>query len=148
MIFKGVNNQSVELRITNYEFPKITNCEYDSNWLLIYLNVKSDCGNWKTSHPSLLTGDVKRIIRWFNELSENKQTENSLDFLEPNIAFELLEYGADKKRIKIFFDLESRPQNTDDKKEYFVDCEMNNSTLKKIAADLQKEVEPFPARAI
>tara|TARA_R110000868_G_scaffold31045_1_gene114109 strand:+ start:45 stop:491 length:447 start_codon:yes stop_codon:yes gene_type:complete len=148
MKFNGINNQCVEFKITNYEFPKITDCEYDSNWLLIYLDVKSDCGNWKTSHPSLLTRDVKRIIEWFKELSENIRTENSLDFLEPNIAFELLEFRTDKKLIRILFDLESRPQNANDEKEYFVDCEMDNNTLKKVATELKKEAEPFPERAL
>jgi len=37
MLFKGINNQTVEFRITNYQYPEITDCEYDSNWLLIYL---------------------------------------------------------------------------------------------------------------
>lgn len=31
MIFKGVNKQTVEFKITNYQFPEITNCKYDSN---------------------------------------------------------------------------------------------------------------------
>lgn len=60
MIFHGITNQTLDLKITKYQFPKITNCEYDSNWLLIYLNVKSDLGNWQTVDPSLLVGDVKK----------------------------------------------------------------------------------------
>tara|TARA_B100000809_G_C15001514_1_gene481723 strand:- start:105 stop:437 length:333 start_codon:yes stop_codon:yes gene_type:complete len=110
------------------------------------LNIESDCGNWKTSHPSLLTSDIKRIIYWFKQLSENTKTEESLDFLEPNIAFELLKFGTEEKLIRILFDLESRPKNADDKKDYFVDCKMNNNTLKKIISDLQKEAENFPER--
>ena len=97
MIFKGVDNQSVEFRITKYEFPNITDCEYDSNWLLIYLNVKSKSGNWKTSNPSLLTSDVKRIIKWFNDLSMGKSTEKNLSFLEPNLEFDLIKNKTELK---------------------------------------------------
>ena len=32
--------------------------------------------------------------------------------------------------MKIIFDLESRPKNADDKKEYYVECEFNNMELK------------------
>ena len=148
MIFKGVDNQSVEFRITNYEFPNITDCEYDSNWLLIYLNVKSKCGNWKTIDPSLLTSDVKRIIKWLNELSMNKTTEKNLSFLEPNLEFNLIQNQIDLKTVRISFDLESRPKTADDEKEYYVDCELNNTELKKVAEELSQELEPFPERAI
>jgi hypothetical protein len=44
--------------------------------------------------------------------------------------------------------LESRPQNADDEKEYFVDCVFNNDELKLIAKELEKEAEQYPTRAI
>lgn len=149
MIFHGINNQIVELKITNYQFPKITNCEYDSNWLLIYLNVKSDCGNWQTVDPSLLVGDVIEIIEWFEKISQNKTPKyECLDFIEPNLAFELIKAGMDFKTVRIKFDLESRPKSADDKKDYFVDCKMDNSQLQKVIEGLKKELKPYPIRAV
>ena len=149
MIFKGINNQTVEFKITNYQFPKITDCEYDSNWLLVYLKVKSDCGNWETIDPSLLVRDLKDIIEWFEQLSNNIETDSdSLVFMEPNLEFELIKNQSDLKTVRIIFDLESRPQNANDDKEYYVDCEMDNAELKKVAKELTKELESFPERAI
>lgn len=149
MIFKGINNQSVEFRITNYQFPEITDCEYDSNWLLVYLKVKSDCGNWQTVDPSLLVGDLKDIKDWFEKLSNNIETDsNSLAFMEPNLEFELTKKNLEEKHIRIIFDLESRPQSADDDKDYFVDCVFNNNELKLIAKELEKQVEQYPRRAI
>lgn len=149
MIFKGINKQTVEFRITNYEFPKITNCYYDSNWLLISLKVKSDCGNWQTTDPSLFTRDVADIIDWFNKLSKNEKVEfETLDFMEPNLEFELIKNETDLKIVRMKFDLESRPQNANDEKDYFVDCEMNNIELNRVADELRKELEPYPERAI
>ncbi|ADY29290.1 WapI family immunity protein [Cellulophaga lytica] len=149
MIFHGINNQIVELKITNYQFPKITDCEYDSNWLLIYLNVKSDCGNWQTVDPSLLVGDVIEIIEWFEKISQNKTPKyECLDFIEPNLAFELIKAGMDFKTVRIKFDLESRPKSADDKKDYFVDCKMDNSQLQKVIEGLKKELKPYPIRAV
>lgn len=149
MIFTGINKQTVEFEITNYQFPEITDCEYDSNWLLIFLKVKSDCGNWQTIDPSLLVSEVKNIIEWIDKLSEN-ETLNSdyLVFLEPNLEFELKSSTTEKKRIRIIFDLESRPKSADDQKEYFVDCEFNNAELKQIASELKKEIELYPERTL
>jgi len=149
MIFIGINNQIVELRITNYEFPEITDCEFDSNWLLIYLKVKSDFGNWQTINPSLLNSDVQHIINWFEKIANSeKVASNYLDFLEPNLVFELKKLNSDNKLIRIIFDLESRPQNANDDIEYFVDVEFTNAELRKVATDLKKELKPFPIRAI
>jgi hypothetical protein len=149
MIFKGINNQSVEFRITNYQFPEITNCEYDSNWLLVYLKVKSDCGNWETVDPSLLVSDLKRTIEWFEKLSNDIETDyDSLVFMEPNLEFELTKKYADKKRIRITFDLESRHPNAKDDEEFYVDCVYNNAELKQIVSELKKEAELYPERAM
>ncbi|SDT28574.1 hypothetical protein SAMN05192545_3262 [Maribacter dokdonensis] len=149
MIFKGINNQTVEFRITNYQFPEITNCEYDSNWLLVYLKVKSDYGNWETIDPSLLVRDLKEIIEWFEKLSYDIETNSdSLMFMEPNLKFELIKNQSDLKTVRLIFDLESRPQNANDNKEYYVDCIMDNAELKKVAKELTKELESFPERVI
>jgi hypothetical protein len=149
MIFKGINDQTVEFRITNYQFPEITDCEYDSNWLLIYLKVKSDCGNWETVDPSLLVRDITDIIEWFEKLSNDIETDtDSLVFMEPNLEFELTKKYSDRKRIRISFDLESRHPNAKDDEEFYVDCEFNNAELKQIATELKKEAELYPERAI
>lgn len=49
--------------------------------------------------------------------------------------------------VRIKFDLESRPQNADDEKDYFVDCRMDNSQLHKVTEGLKNELQPFPRRA-
>ncbi len=148
MIFKGVDNQSVEFRITNYQYPNIIDCDFDSNWLLIYLNIKSKCGNWKTIDPSLLTSEVKKIIEWLNEISMNKSVEKNISFLEPNLEFTFIKDQPHSKIIRISFDLESRPKNANDEIDYYVDCELSNEELKKAAHDIMDELKSFPERVI
>ncbi|MCF8714517.1 hypothetical protein JM658_06695 [Joostella atrarenae] len=147
MIFNGIDNQTVEFKVTNYEFPENTTCQYDSNWLLIYLKVNSNFGKWQTIDPSLLTEEVKAIIEWFGNLSNNKKPDsNSLSFIEPNIEFELKDFNENSKIIRIIFGYESRPKNSNDEKEYYVDFEFNNEELKKISEDLKNELNAFPTR--
>lgn len=148
MTFTGIDNQTVELKITNYQYPEITDGDWDSNWLNIYFKVKSKVGNWQTVDPSLTTWDVERLIKWFHNLSNNLQPEyTDICFLEPNISFELLDcFVSEAKTIRIKFDLESRPQSAIDDKEYFVEFVADNNELKSIATDLKKELEKYPER--
>lgn len=147
MIFKGIENQTVEFKITNYEFPENTTYTYDSNWLLIYLNINSNCGKWETVDPALLTEEIKEIIEWFENLSNNLEPESKqLTFIESNIVFELKDYKENLKKVKIIFNQESLPKNADDKKEYYVECQLNNKELKTISENLKKEFKPFPTR--
>jgi hypothetical protein len=148
MTFKGINNQSVELKITNYQFPENLDGDWDSNWLTIYLKVKSDVGNWQTVDPSLTTWDVKCLIDWFENLSKNIQPESKeICFTEPNLSLELMDsFNSITKTIRIKFNLESRPQFATDEKNYFVELIADNYELKCMALDLKKELEKYPER--
>jgi hypothetical protein len=66
MKFKGIDNQTVEFIITNYQFPDNQDGDWDGNRLNIYLKVDSKVGKWQTIDPSLTTWEVQEIIDWFN----------------------------------------------------------------------------------
>jgi len=148
MIINGLNDQTVEIRITNYQFPNETQDEWDGNWLNIYLKVKSDLGNWQTIDPSLTTWEMNELIDWFNMLSKDIAPKHlRLNFTEPNLSFELLK-GRKKpqKMFRISFNLESRPQSAKDSDVYFVDCFVENQELKRIADELKMELDKYPER--
>ena|SRR5437867_2664518 len=92
MIFRGIDNQTVELRILSYQYPDINiPGDYDSNWLRIYVKVQSKLGNWQTVDPALTTGEVRELITWFRDLSEGREVQYpELTFTEPCIAFLLM----------------------------------------------------------
>ena len=148
MIINGIDDQLLELRITNYEFPENNDGDWDSNWLNIYIKVNSKFGNWQTIDPSLTTWEVKKIIEWFIDLSINKKPKNSrLDFTEPNLTFELKNASIDQiKSIHIFFDLESRPKSAAENQEYYIEILVDNNELKRIASELQIELSKYPEK--
>lgn len=148
MIIFGIDNQLLELKITNYEFPDNKNGDWDSNWLNIYIKVNSKLGNWQTTDPSLSTWEVKKLIAWFNDLSQNKKPENArLDFTEPNFTFELKNSSTDQlKSIIVYFDLESRPKSASDNIEYYIEILCDNNELKRIASELQLELSKYPEK--
>lgn len=149
MIFNGINDQSVELRIINYQFPEITNCEYDSNWLLMSLKVESHGGNWETVDPFLLVRELKTMIEWFEKLSNHVETDsNSLIFIEPNLEFKLIKKTKAEKHIKIIFNLEPQYEKAHGHRENFIYAVYNHKDLNLIVKQLKEEAEHYPQRAI
>ncbi len=149
MIFNGINDQSVELRIINYQFPEITNCEYDSNWLLMFLKVESRDGNWEIVDPFLLVRELKTMIEWFEKLSHDVETDSSsLVFIEPNLEFKLIKKTKAEKHLKIIFNLAPQHENAYEHKEHFVYAVYNDKDLNLIVKQLKEEIEHYPQRAI
>ena len=148
MTFYGIDNQTVELKITNYQYPDNNEGDWDSNWLYLYLKVDSICGNWQTIDPSLTTWELQELAGWFNSLSENQEPDYiEIQFTEPNLSFELIgKYDYFEKTIRIRFELESRPKSATDDKNYFVDIKADNKELKRISEELQKETEKYPEK--
>lgn len=148
MIFKGLDNQSVELKLTNYQFPDSNDREWDGNWLNIFIKVNSNLGDWQTIDPSLTTFEVQQLIDWFNDIALSQRPKwIDQEFTEPNLSFKLLnDIESEQKLIRIAFDLESRPQSATDEKEYFVDFKANRNELIRIAKNLKNELDKYPER--
>lgn len=148
MKFNCEDNQTVELKIHNYQFPNSLDREYDGNWLNIYLKVESKVGHWQTIDPSLLTWDIIELINWFRNLANSDKTiTKEQEFIEPNISFYLLNDLTDKEKIiKIKFDLESRPKSAKEEIEYSVIFIADKSELDRIAYELETELQKFPER--
>ena len=148
MIFSGVDSQTVELKITNYQFPDNQDGDWDGNWLNIYLKVDSIVGKWQTIDPSLTTWEIQEIIDWFDKLSNDKEPEFRLmTFTEPNLSFELLsEPTVKKKLIRINFDLESRPKSATNDNDYFVDILADNDEINELIKGLKNELSEYPER--
>lgn len=148
MIINAIDNQTVEIRITNYQFPSSLDRDWDGNWLNIFLKVESKVGNWQTIDPALTTWEVQELIDWFRDLSKNNKPKwIDMEFTEPNLSLYLQnDYNDLVKLIRIKFNLEFRPKSASDDKEYFVDFETDNNKLKRIAIDLETELKRYPIR--
>ncbi len=136
MIIEGINNQTVEFKIHDFE-------QDDPSWFYIYLKVKSSHGSWEVTDPFWEVYDIPNIIKWFRDWSENKPVEsNPLSFLEPNILFEVLKHDINVKLLRIIFRSECRPQPSEEF-EYFVDCSLTNDQLLKMSIELLEEYRRF-----
>lgn len=64
MFLKSSDGAEFEATIAGYEFPEIEQKQWDSNWLLIFMRVKSARGEGTCVDPCLTTWDVERFITW------------------------------------------------------------------------------------
>ena len=148
MTFNCEDNQTVEIKIHNYQFPNSLDKEYDGNWLNIYLKVQSKVGHWQTIDPSLLTWEIAELINWFRAIADNIKPEHiEQEFIEPNISFYLLDNFSEKENtFKIKFDLESRPKSSKDDVEYSIIFKADKDELYRIANHFEDELKNFPIR--
>jgi hypothetical protein len=146
MKFDCINNQFVELSIAGYEFPEITD-EWDSNWLFVHINVKSNENQWDKIHPAITTFELKWLIDWFKNISKNKiEKYKQMNFTEPNISFELINnFDSSVKNIKIHFVEEFNPI-TDVGIDYCIEFNATNEQLRNYSKELKTELKKYPER--
>ena len=146
MIIECINGQFVELNILGYQFPEILNDQWDSNWLMVHINVKSTKKHWESVDPAITTFELKNLINWLKNISDNKiEKYTDMDFTEPNIAFELKNnFDSTTKEIKICFRLEFSPLKNG--KKYSIQFKATNEQLKTYVKNLEYELNKFPER--
>jgi hypothetical protein len=155
--FDAADGQFVELKILDYEFPGIAvdrddqNWFKDSNWLMVYINVKLAGLCWDASAPVLNIYDVRWLADWFRDLSGNKKVKRSTFYFEPELSFDLRNrYNADVKKIRINFRLRFNPaevlESLEYTKRYSVLIRASNEQLRLYAEDLERELEKYPER--
>jgi len=115
----------------------------DVEWLYIRLKVNSKLGSLEVTDPFLRFQDVKEVINWFRDLADNKpQVVRRLQFIEPNIEFEITAYDNDSKQLRIIFNWECRPKPPKNI-EYYVDCSLTNEQLSRISNDFLVGLQKF-----
>ena len=87
-----------------------------------------------------------------HELGEGRPADGELDFTEPNLAFELVEASSQEVRLRVWFELESRPDwapkhFAGDDPDLCVDLPVSRTTLAEAAQQLRHQLYEFPPRA-
>lgn len=146
MIFRAKDKQSVELRIVKYQFPSSGSID-DKNWLLINLIIKSKFGDWQVLDPFLQIQEIADLAIWLTDWAKGNYIRwNPLEFIEPNLSFEMIKVDDDSKILKIIFENECKPKFIDEDSDCFLDCIVSNEILLELAKSLSGELENIPKR--
>jgi hypothetical protein len=105
-------------------------------------------GTHKAAGPratlALLTWEVARLADWLDDPS------GELDFIEPCLVFEYVERDEEKLRLRVWFDLELRPdwatKSFAGDRDVSVELTVSDDELRAAAAELRRELESYPER--
>jgi hypothetical protein len=150
----------LELRIVNYQFRtlkdqlmgrEITD-DHDANWLDIEISACARGRSWKTIEPCLLTWEVERLAKWLEGLAEGGTQEIEPEFVEPVLRFVVADHPSVRRRLRVYFELESRPSWAPSKgypnEDFWIELEGGPDELRSWAADLRQQLARFPIRHV
>lgn len=151
MELKSENGMAFKLEIADYEFPEQETGEYDSNWLMIRIDVNHPNGNWSVTNPCLLVSEIKYLADWLDSILEGKEAKQGIGFIEPSLEFDLtISNEPLNKNLRVTFHMELRPpwveQRYDDGKAW-VEFPLAEIDLGKASAQLREQLKMFPQRA-
>jgi hypothetical protein len=150
MLIAGKTGDRLEVEILGYEFPPTMDDQYDSNWLIIRISAKTATGSWTATDPSLLTSEVVWLADWFDGIARGEEKDRELEFLEPNLSFELLETSSDRARLRAWFELELRPtwarSDAAGERDLHAELDVTHADLRRAAEALRTQLRQFPPR--
>ena len=140
-----------ELEVVGYEFPASETEEYDSNWLMIRIDVKHPLGSWSATDPSLLTYEMGRLADWLDEIRSGSRSQPDEYFTEPNLEFHVAAGDGGEESLRVCFALECRPpwasRDLSEDEEHFLDFPLAGVDLAGASGSLREQLSTYPQRA-
>ena len=130
--------------------PTIADERWDSNWLNITTTATVDHRSWTSRHPSLLTMEVEELARWLEAVADAKAVDHELEFMEPNLAFQMDEISGAAIHLRVWFECESRPSwkpsPVAHARDLAATLSLTATELRRAAEDLRRQLARFPTR--
>ncbi len=159
----------VDLRILDYQFPdkggqglgEDGDWDWDANWLIVAGHaVTGDGRAWSFREPCLTTREAQRLGAWLSAVAdgsvpwsraESLDADDTLDFVEPNLAFSLMERSDRGVAIRIRLSQECAPpwsaeHATPGCLDYVLVTRMSMAQLKQAVAEWESLTRAHPAR--
>ena len=144
MQLTGRNDNSVTLSIKRYQFTDADD-DWDANWLVIRADVRNDEGHWTATNPCLTTREIVALADWLEDPA------GQLDFTEPNLAFECVGRQNDEIALRVWFELELRPDWAESRvageRDLCAVLTVSKAELTQAADELRRELDSYPPRA-
>ncbi|MCX5790533.1 MAG: hypothetical protein NTX64_18830 [Elusimicrobia bacterium] len=82
----GDAGEAFSLDIRSYQYPELTNADWDSEWLLVEGTVRQPKGQWEFYEPCLTTFELRSLGKWLRAVAGGEQP-GEIHFTEPNLRF-------------------------------------------------------------
>lgn len=148
------------MRPLRYQFLGTIGAHFDDNWLVISGEIATASGDWSFADPALLTDEAAEVSAWLRAVAGRTVVPTARDtggllvpdlsFLEPVVAFSLLEYRVGTSVIRVHLSLEAAPPwRQGDGGELFqdvVELEVEQAALLRAADQWDVQLAQFPPR--
>lgn len=114
MILKG-DNQEIELEIKGYQFPKITNNEWDNNWLVLYCRKTFNGHTIRGTFPCFVTTELIRLHNMLRQFANRESDFLEWGGTEPNFYISI-QRTREHCVLEIFFYPENGTEDYEDVK--------------------------------
>ena len=109
MRLAGESGDRLEVELIGYQFGTATPTDaWDANWLQVRIEAEVAGRRWEATDPCLLTDKVARLSGWLAALAEGVEVA-PIDFIEPNLSFEVAGRSGEQVHVRAWFELELRP---------------------------------------
>ncbi len=107
----------IEIDIADYQFPHLTDDEWDSNWLNVDVALDIGHKHYRRTDPCLTTFELEGLCRWLEEMAHVPVEGHSVAFTEPNLELEISSLDPLTLSVKLSLELippwESKPITLD-----------------------------------
>jgi len=138
----------LRLEIVGYQFAAAKDA-WDANWLRVHVRASVDGREWDSIDPCLLTSEVSEIAVWLEYLADGMDVA-PLEFLEPELVFDLVGRDGDLIRLRVWFAGGLRPSwapyDAMPSRDLAAEIAVTREELTRAAADLREQVRRFPDR--
>lgn len=152
----------VSLSPIGYQFPDITDDQWDSNWLMIRGTARTPDEEWTFEDPAMLVHEAVAFGVWLHDVAAGRASliEDDKDShvwpgatqnLEPNIGLGLVESTKGSATLRIFLRAESGPPRVqrDDQlsdMDFSFDLTTSRDAIEHAAEEWDAELVKFPER--
>jgi len=145
--FQFNEQDRLDFAIAGYQFPDNHDGDYDSNWLMVRLEVDSRLGSWSVTEPCLLTRELVELVDAAAKAAEGRVYDTAeLRFIEPNLAFFLRPVEDGNIEIMVEFDAECLPPEWPEGRPCRLAGRFSRPALADIRAGLAMDLKRYPVR--
>jgi hypothetical protein len=134
------------LDAVGYQYPDIQDDYWESNWLVIQIQLQLLEQSWSIKDPCLTTFELQILLDWLHRFSINAPGNNSLGFTESYVQFEfIIDYNRGQS-LRINYRLPPNGRNNSWKDNISIDFPLRRVPFNALVEDLQAQLTKFPQR--